>query len=205
MDFEEMKVIWDSQTEQPLYVLDQEALHNAVRRKGRCIEKSVKGFEGVMIGILLVVAVVLVGKRVLSEPAWTTPMVIGAALTLLVAIVAAINLALTRARRLKGEQVYDQSLLGDLDRAISRVDYQVARLRNSHSWFLVPLAAMTGLNFMARGVSLAELFGSRVWIWPLFLASLVIYYAAIRFEIRRVHQPRKRSLVALREKLAAQE
>ncbi len=205
MDFEQMRVIWDSQNEQPLYVLDQQALHATVRRKGRCIEKSVKTFEGLMIAILLAVAVILVGKRVLSGPEWQTSMVIGAALTLLVAVVAAVNLALGRARRLKRERVFDESIVGDIDKALSQVDYQVARLKNIHYWFLLPMAAMIGTSFMMRGVSLAELFGSKIWVGPLFLLAILINYAAVWLEMRWFHRPRKRSLQALREKLVAEE
>ncbi len=204
MDFEEMKVIWDSQNERPLYVLDQEALHATVRRKGQCIEKSVKLFEGLMIAIVLAVAVILVGKRIVYESDWQTSMVIGAALTLLVAVVAATYLAIERARRRNREQVFDQTLLGDIDKAISQVDYQVARLKTIHFWFILPMAAMIGLNFVMKDVSISELFGSKFWVLPLFLFAIVLNYAAIRFEMRWFHEPRKRSLKTLREKLAAE-
>lgn len=205
MDFEQMKVIWDSQNERPLYVLDQEALHEQVRRKGRCIEQSVRMFEGFMIAILLAVAAILVGKRLFVVTDWRPAMVIGAALTLLVAVVAAVHLALQRRRRLKSEKVFDPSLLGDIDKAISQIDYQVARLKNFHYWFILPMAAMTGLSFVTQGVGLSELFGSKIWVGPLFLLSVLIYYVAIRVELSRVHGPRKRSLQTLRKKLVAEE
>ncbi len=201
MDFEEMKVIWDSQNEQPLYVLDQEALHASVRRKGQCIETSVNLFEGFMIGILLAVAGILVGTRLIYEPEYNASLFVAAALTIGVAAVAAIHLARGRVLRRRREQDFEPSLLGDINKAISQVDYQVSRLKTFHLWFILPTVAMTGLNFVMKGVSLSELFGSKIWIWPLFLASFALYYWAVRFETRRIHGPRKRSLEALREKL----
>lgn len=66
MDFEEMKIIWGAQNDQPLCAIDQQALHASVKRRGVCIEKSLSVFEFVMIGVLLFVGLILAGKRIFS-------------------------------------------------------------------------------------------------------------------------------------------
>ncbi len=203
MDFKEMKVIWDSQNDQPLYALDQEALHASVRRRGLCIEKCVNIFEIFMIVILMAIAAILVGKRLFDEQTYQPYQIVASAMMLVVAGCAAMHVAIGRFRRRRSEQRFESSLMGDLNKAISQVDYQIDRLKSFHWWFILPVALITALNFAAKGVTVAELFDStRIWIWPLFAASIVVYYLAIHVELRHIHLPRKRNLESLRDKLA---
>jgi len=51
MEFEEMQVIWDSQTEQPMYALDVDAMHRKIKRKARKIERSINLNE---IGLMVI-------------------------------------------------------------------------------------------------------------------------------------------------------
>lgn len=202
MDFEEMKIIWDAQNDQPLYAIDQQALHASVKRRGVCIEKSLGVFEFVMIGVLLSVGLILAGKRIFSGEELQTYQYIASALMVVAAICPAAYLLFRRRQRKKQEQQYEPTLLGDLNKSLSQVNSQISRMNTFHFWYVAPMALIVWLNFVARGLSFAEYFDSRrLWAWPLFLAGLVLCYGAIWLEMRIAHRPRKRDLESLREKL----
>ncbi len=205
MEFKEMKVIWESQKDQPMFAFDREALHAMVRRKRLCIEQCVNIFEIVMIVILMAVAGILVGTRLFDAANYQPYTPVANVMMLVVALSSAGYVAGKRFQRRQNELMFDQSLRGDLDKAISQIDYQISRLKSFHWWFILPMALLTALNCVAQGVSFPELFeGRKIWIWPLFLASIVICYAAIVVELRWFHFPRKRNLESLREKLLDQ-
>jgi hypothetical protein len=192
MDFEEMKVIWDSQNERPLYAFDLDALHAAVRRQARKISCTVRFLDLSMVGMTLALAVFLAVAPLLHGT--DRYRLLGAGLFLF----SSIYLFVGARRRRRHEQQFAATLLGDLDKAIAQQDYHIGLSVRFAVWFLLP-AAVVSLS----GV-LAEQQKSR-WSWLLSLGGLALCYALTRYERRCVLRPKKRELESLRAKLTSAE
>ena len=102
-----------------------------------------------------------------------------------------------RLRRRRSDALFEDSLLGDLDKAIARIDYQIARLRSFLWWFIIPMGIGSAISF-------AVLYDSKpVWIWPLTVLAMLVAWGSMRRDLYRHALPKKRELESLREKLVA--
>lgn len=192
MEFDDMRIIWDTQNAQPLYAIDERALHALVRRRGRNIARLVGVFEVMTILIMLVFGVAALSEPVIFGTDYHQ--IIGGGVSLAVAA----YLAHGRRRRRQRDAGFDHSLRGDLDKAIAQVDYHIDRLRSFVWLFLVPL----GIGVL---ISFALLYDSKpVWLWPATVASLLASWWAFRRDIR-LRLPVKQDLEALRDTLRADE
>lgn len=201
-DLEEMQTVWNAQDNKHVFSLNQEAVHAIVLRKARCIEKGIDVVELLMPAMLIFVATVFGAKAAYRGDLSTTQM-IAVGMTFLVAVVSACSIFQSRKRRKQNRKSHSQTLLGDLDRAIESNEYQIARLKSFQWWFMLPMLFMSLLNFVARGLTVAEVFSARQAIsWSALLGSLLLGFAAVAVEIRWVHLRRRRDLQALRKKLA---
>lgn len=67
MEFTEMKMIWDSQNEEPLYAMNEAALHGVVRRKNEEINRCLSRCYAIEIAMGAVCgALMLIGAGVLA-------------------------------------------------------------------------------------------------------------------------------------------
>ena len=192
MEFDEMKVVWDSQEGKRMYAVDEAALHAMVRRRGRSIARCVIWFE--LVGVL---GALLLGAAILSEPLFERHdyhQIPGGLMWLMVSV----YLLMGRLKRLRSERGFDDSLRGDLDKAIARIDYQVDRLRMFVWWYVLPIVAGSVFSFV-------WLYGKKpVWIWPALVVCLVVGWLEMRYKVRHRYLPRKRELEGLREKLVGE-
>lgn len=187
MEFEEMQAIWDSQNEEMLYAINEKALQAQIKRKGRSVEWKVEILEGVMMGVNLLVGVFLaVDAYVGSEP--TRSYLLPAAY-LFYAIVGLV----LRLRRQREEVHFEPTMVGELDKAIWRIDYVIRQTRMMMVWYLPPLlllaAIMLGLN------------GNAIWIVVLAAVVFPLAYFGGRWEVNKFYLPKKRSLESMREML----
>jgi hypothetical protein len=136
MEFEEMKKIWDAQNNQPLYVLDEKALHNRIRSKmkggllrANLSEWSLMVVYAVTAGILIAVNPDKPGANIFMyiEAAW------------MIAVVSFV--VVSRVRRIKAARRFDRSIHGDLDQAIALANYHI-RLSRIINLNLFPMGAI---------------------------------------------------------------
>lgn len=189
MDFEEMQVIWDSQKTQRMVAVDLDALHTIVKRRGRRIERGVNAMEIGMLAVCAATAALLAAEPLLEGT--DRDQLFGAGLLLAVAA----WILRGRLRRRKGDHDFEPSLLGDLERALSQVDYHISRARTFHWWFLLPAFLITLLGFVLSYPP------ASLWTWLAILACFAVSIFLVRLELRCTHLPRKRELEALRAKL----
>ena len=69
MEFEDMKLIWDSQNNEPLYAINQEALYRKIQSKGRSITRTLDIVDVMMIGVNLLVGIILIVDSLLENGA----------------------------------------------------------------------------------------------------------------------------------------
>src|SRR4051812_825366 len=120
MEFEEMKKIWDTQTQSPLFVMNEQALHNRISAKKSQAGHITAFSETLAVLVNLVGGAVILIVNLLSKniSAWMNAMAGWMFVTALYVIV-------NRVKRMSAEQTFDRSIAGDLDHAIATASYQV--------------------------------------------------------------------------------
>jgi hypothetical protein len=183
MQFEELQKVWDQQKQQAMYVLNEEALQQQIRRKGNKISRYISINE---FGLLLI-SILTVGFLALTSEHRTY--------TLLVAIAMGSSCAYMmwgRYRRLKRKQ-QARSVLEELEYTIDNSNYYIRFAQTLFWWFMLPIT----------GAMLYRLLSAEAGIfkWFLMIGSLALAFLLVRLELRYKHLPRKQSLEKLKEKL----
>lgn len=190
MDFDEMRVVWDSQAQRKVYAIDQTALHNLVRKRSRTLgcESNVEE-----IGMMAICAFLILDLGLEPLLKGTDPhQYVGSALFALVGL----HMWLSRRKRLRTEQSFDATLTGDLSRAIFRVESRIRLARNFVWWFLAP----AGIAFLVACLYSEK---RKSWDdWALVSGSFLLGYAVVEIGLRRSILPVARQLYGLRDKLA---
>jgi hypothetical protein len=215
MDFEEMKVLWDSQNEEPLYAVNQAGLRAILRRYSRDFRRTVfwRDLREITIGIVAGAGLlVFVGLLAVGQPerlaSWLNLKSTPTAWDLAALISAAglwFHYALRqyagRKRQERRERQFAPSVLGDLDREIARTEYQIRLAKNVLWWGVLPVWTATFL-FLLVASRLLDTSG-----WIVLVAAAVFLCAAVldlRWKQRPIQRdlvPRKHELESLRTQL----
>ena len=192
MEFEEMKKIWDAQHQQPLYAINETTLHKRIQQKSASIKRMVDCFEWSIIAITTFVSGFLViGTLIEGEGFYSY--LYGSIVFLI-----AIYIFIGRRHRQRQERSFDQSLLGDLNQAISNTDYHITRLRRFVWWYILPFTLIYALSMYET------FYGRPLWVWFLMPAAFIGAYFLFQRDIRK-YLLKKRDLEALRNKLTEEE
>ena len=186
MEFDEMKKIWDSQGNQSLFILDEAAMNNRIAAKRRAAYHITNFSELLLIGVNGAAGIFLLVMNLFNDriSLWLDAM---AGWTIITALYVLIN----RIKRMSKQNIFDRSMLGDLDHAISMARYQV-RLSGLMRWNIIPIGACLVLSVWETGKS--------VWIAVVTLVFLGIVHFASGWE-HNYYVRRRRELEVLRTKL----
>jgi len=219
MDFDQMKMIWDSQNEEPLYAVNETALHAMVRRRGEQLHRCAARchlFEIVSGTAFGAGMFVLAGILAWGDPAWlislswiNVPVTGGDAAMLglsgTIWFYYAAYMWGARRRQLRREEDFASSLRGDLDRALSHVEFQIRMARSIVWWGLVPCCLGAYLCivvlFHLKDADPTHL----AWSGLIMLVALALSIWCQHRAITRRFEPRRRELASLRAKLADQQ
>ncbi|MEO9022612.1 MAG: hypothetical protein ABI237_11085 [Ginsengibacter sp.] len=189
MEFNEMKKIWDSQNNEPLYAINEEALHNRILSKKKTGYHITNTSE-----LLLIIVNAAAGLFVLSvnfsKPGMNIYMYLLAAWMLF----SALYMLVSRIRRIKGSQQFDRSMLGDLSHAISMATYQV-QLSQVGRWNMLPIGVLCLLGLWDSGKP----------AWSMVVIAIFFAFAA-RGTVweHGIYKKRKQELEILQKKLKAE-
>jgi hypothetical protein len=186
MEFDEMKKIWDAQNNQPLYVIDEKALHNRIRSKMTAILFLASITDWSLIFIYLVVGGILIGLNLSQRVANVFEYIEAVWMFGIVGY-----MVVSHIRRIKASRQFDRSIQGDLDHAISLAGYQM-RISQLVSWNLLPLGAI----MIFSGWEAGKLF--KVSVIVVLSSVLAVYVNSTGY---RANKRRKRELQVLKEKL----
>src|SRR5665213_1655108 len=190
MEFNEMKKIWDSQNNEPLYAINEKALHN------RILSKKKTGYHITNVSELLLIIVnagagLLVLGINISRPGVNIFLYLLAAWMLL----SALFMLVSRIRRIKSSHHFDRSMLGDLSQAISLAAYQV-RLSQVGRWNILPIGIL----------SLLALWESEKPAWSIVIMAIIFAFAArVTFWEHSIYKKRKRELEILQKRLKGED
>jgi uncharacterized membrane protein YgdD (TMEM256/DUF423 family) len=159
MEFDEMKKIWDTQEAQPLYAINEAALHKTI------VSKKTKGLHISNITELLSIVInPLAGGFILITNILDKSKEIFLYILAGWMIVTGVYCFVGRVRRKRGELQYDRTMLGDLDHAVAVASYQVnlstfLRFNNIPIIVLILLSVWSKLNAISLLVGLILFFG----------------------------------------------
>ncbi|MEM9777720.1 MAG: hypothetical protein AAF902_24295 [Chloroflexota bacterium] len=186
MEFEDMQVIWNEQSSEKLYAIDQSALNKMIGKKAKKSIRQVVFFETVLILVNFGTGGWMLYDAIYDD---VNPFVFVLAAAY---ILYAFYTIYQRFGRKTEETRFDNTVLGEVDKAIFRTKYLIQQGYRMYWWYLVPL--MIGFSiFMIL---------EQEYLWVLFPAVFVpLMYFGIKWEIRKLHQPRRDSLESIREAL----
>jgi hypothetical protein len=216
MEFNELKMIWDSQNQEPLYAMNEAALHGIVQSRNRewnrclscCFATEIT--IGLACGALMLICA---GALMFGDAAWLAAVSwikVTPSRWDIAALLAAggiwfyYSAYMLRARKRRQERVqaFDSTLRGDLDRALAETDFRIALARNIISRGLVPVWVASALWL----VVLYRLMGLPAWSYVFMgatvLGSFVVVVSGKQRSITERFQPRRQELESLRAKLA---
>jgi hypothetical protein len=190
MEFDEMKKIWDAQTNQPLYVIDEKALHDRIQRKmsGEYRLASMREWSTILFYLGAVGVMLGFNSFIRFKPGASVFVYLGAAWM----FGTVVYIVVSRTRRIKASRRFDRSIHGDLDYAIWLARYQMH------------LSLVIGCNFLPLG-TISILFSWEVG--GLFMACVVVILvsAILTFYVERkgfrASKKRKQALQVLKGKL----
>ncbi|NOT77141.1 MAG: hypothetical protein HOP08_19630 [Cyclobacteriaceae bacterium] len=186
MEFEEMKRIWDQQNQLPLYTYDSQAIHHRILSKKRSAIHITNFSELMLIIVNLGSAGFVVAVNIFKE-------ISNLYLYLMAGwmFVTALYSLISRVRRLRGEDNFERSMLGDLKHAINVATYQV-RLSQIMRWNILPIGTLALLSVLGKSES--------VWVVILMLGFFFLVYWAGGWE-HNIYKNKKRELEILFNKL----
>ena len=180
-----MKKIWDTQNKEPMYAINEAALHRRILAKSKHARRKSNITE---IGLVIITTITSILLLLIGEGTIYT-YISAAAMFLIGGYV-----IMGRIQRKKRTSQYDRSILGDLDEAIANVNYETTRAKTFLWWFILPVALPALLNLTQSDAP--------AWKWLLIPGSFILAYAVVQFGLNRIHLPKKRELENLRKKLA---
>ncbi len=212
MQFEDLQVIWNSQENQAFYGVDEEGLHNLLRKKSlrfrRLIFRQHLQTYGSATVMLIAVAGMLAlnASGVLERLDSCRPLFGWEIIALLVALACwaqfAVSVYLGGRRQKVREQLESSSLRDDLDKEIEQIKYQINTRSRIMLGFIPP--------YLGSGLWIAIVFGvTGISAWAL-IPIVVVLVVALVFESRCQQRmvelkivPALSELETLREKLSA--
>ena len=186
MEFEELKKIWDAQSNQPLYSINEKAMYNLILSKKKQAHHITNISE-----LLIIISYMITGSFVLGINLFDQSGNISMYLLSAWMFGSALFMLVNRIIRKKGENQFDRSMSGDLDHAITVATYQV-RISQIMLWNVLPIGALTLIGLWEGGKS--------IWIVVIALLFFALTYYAGGWE-HNIYKRKKRELETLKKKL----
>ena len=190
MEFDDMKKIWDEQSQQSMYAIDEEALSKKVIKKRHKASFIANRTEILMIGALLIASAMVWAATIYTGELQLLPLGLSGFM-----VIMAILLYRKRVKRLSWQNTFDQTILGDLDEAIANAQYQL----NVSKW-------SRNLFFVVAGLTVVDVFSVESW-WKAVVVSgfFVIVYFLAKWEYRTFYLSQKNELKSMKDKLISLE
>lgn len=187
MEFNEMKKIWDTQSNQALYAIDEKALRNSVIKKRDKSARVANRSERILISALLFSGIVILGASLYKANYDIINLVFAGAMFSI-----AIFILLRRQKRLSVRQSFENSMLGDIDQAIHDADYQV-RLSAFGKTFYILVGVLSVISIVDTWEE---------WYKGAFLLVFyVVGYFGARWEHKKLYVSQKENLLRMKTKL----
>ena len=145
MEFDELKKIWNMENQTNSYAINEVVLHNRIMVKKAKTQHIANFSEWLAIGVNAGAGLLMLYVNLKKTPLNIYMSVLSGWLLL-----SAIYVVLYRAGRMRKENRFDESMLGDLRKALSTARYQV-RLSRFLRWNGLVVAMLTALELWEAG------------------------------------------------------
>lgn len=188
MNLEDMKKVWDSDSNQTLYVIDQSKMDQIVNKKSMSANRRASYVENFIIIMNLVIPVVLFTIAGLNDQIDFGEYSMG-----LFTIATAAGTYYYKRVRLANQLNQGDSVLDNLDQAIHNATYQAKMTSFFLTWYIIGVSALTISNLILEGTN----------IWFIIMISIVFIIGLIvgRWEQRCWHDKKRDELIELKKKL----
>ncbi len=186
-----MKKIWDAQNGQAMYAIDETALHNSVIKKKNKARRMADLTEKIFIGANILAATMIAVPSIIKDK-----YSISGTLMMVLMYVTAGFILYIRTKRLKTQDNFDSSMVGDLDNAIATADYQVKFSKTSR-FYLLSVVLLTLVGLLESG--------AEWWVILLVAIFFAVTYMAARWEHRTFYVSQKKDIRAMRDKIVSME
>ena len=190
MEFDELKKVWNTQSNEFLWAIDEKALHNRILSKKKQAYHITNTSE-----LLLIIVNMAAGYFIFQVNLFGHKDNVFMYLLATWLLGISWYLLFSRLRRLKKDKQFDRSMQGDLNYALSVATYQV-RLSLIGRWGLLPVGVLTLLALWQSGKS--------IWI----IGALLIFFALTTFASKwehSIYKKKKRELEILKTKLESEQ
>jgi hypothetical protein len=185
MEFDELQKIWDTQNNQPMYVINEKALHNRIVAKKRHVIRIAGFTEWRLIIVNIATGIFVSGTNFMHHNYLSVYLLavwmFGSALYVLI----------NRIRRIKDQHRFNRTLAGDLEHAIATAGYQV-RIAQIMRWNVLPIGLLVLLS-IGEG-------GKQLWLIGFVVFFFILVFWACKWELS-LYRNKKRELEVLQQKL----
>ena len=206
MNFENLKVIWDSQADAPMYAVNEEGLHAVLRQNTAHFTRRMRR-QRLQTYLASLMVIGPISFLLIVHFGWLNPLATTwDVLALFMAAAAWLyfggRVFVGRKRQAERERHFTSSLLYEIDRDIAQVTYQIDARKQVILSFIPPHVGSLLL------VSVAFRVASFAWwaivpVLVVLLVNLVLESRSERGLVDRELIPRQRELKLLRDKLAS--
>lgn len=186
MEFDELQKIWDTQNKQPLYVINEQALHNRIVAKKHQVVHI-----AIVTEWILIIANTASGAFVLQQNYAGRRGLVFAYLLAVWLLGTALYVLVNRIRRMREQQQFNRSLNGDLQHALATASYQV-RISRIMRWNTLPIAVLVLFGAWEGGQSL--------WFLGIVALFFVLVFFASGWEMG-IYRTKMKELQVLQQKL----
>jgi len=141
MEFEDLKMVWDTQNNEQVFAINEKVLHQRVIRKNIAAKKTADSNEKGMMVISLFLALFMV---VIYYTGHSLVYILQSIIFLAVAT----YIFMDRRKRLQNDGLSAGSILDDLNQAIRTNNYEIRRQKSMAWWFFIPVSAAMLLNLL---------------------------------------------------------
>jgi len=185
MEFDELQKIWDSQHQQPLYAINEKALHNRIVAKKYHV-LHIAGFTEWLLIIVNVATGGLLLQMNNTRHGYFFVYMLAAWL-----FGSAVYVLVNRIKRINDRHRFQRTINGDLQHALAIAGYQV-RIAQIMRWNVLPVGILVLLTMWEGGKS--------VWLSLIVAFFFILVFFACKWELM-VYRNKRRELEVLQQKL----
>lgn len=191
MKLEEMQKIWDSESNQTLYVMNQNAVEHFVKTKANSANKKAAYVENFIIIMNLMVPIILFTIAYLNDKQDFGEYAIGTFMFLTVLLT--FNY---KRNRINSQKNWGKSIMDAVDQAIHNATYQAKMTKIFLTWYILGVGALSIINLIIEDTN--------IWLILMIAVIFIIGFVGGKWEQRAWHDKQRDDLISLKAKLLSE-
>ena len=187
IDFEDIQKVWDKQKGVTMFTIDEASLHSGITRKKNAAQRKISRNEITVSLINGIVSIVFLTAALQGQHNWA--FLSGGLMAATV-----IYIQYFRRKRKQAENMFDRTMLGELDHAISN-----AKSIIRFNYFMI-IGLLMPLSVIYISKMIAESATWEKWIITIGMFLFALFLS--NWEQKSCNMPRKEQLLILKKKLA---